>query len=142
MDGGTIKRMTGIDPLTIDQTSVTETATSDAYAAASARIGKDSAVFFEGTNPLLIGRISGVDLQVVHPRRSYRLAGRWLVELGGKQVPIPKHLLPAKSRRLIQAFAADAPSDAVPLDQVLVHRARPRPCSIVPAGPVRFAIQQ
>lgn len=105
-----LKRMSGGDPLTIDQTSVTEIATSDVYAAASGRIGKEPAVFFEGATRLLSGRIAGVDLQVVHPRRSYR-SGRpaWLVDLGGKRIPIPQRLLPANGRRLIQVFAADAP---------------------------------
>jgi hypothetical protein len=138
-----LKRMTGIDPLTIDQTSVTDIATPDAHAVAAARIGKASAIFFEGANPLLIGRIAGVDLQVVHPRRSYR-SGRpsWLVELGGKQMLIPRRLLPSKGRRLVQAFAAGAPNDAVPLDQILVTAGSPTPSLFVPAGPVRFAIQQ
>lgn len=82
---------------------------SDAYPVAAKRIGKRSPVFFEGANPLLVGRITGVDIQVVHPHRSYR-SGRpaWLADLGGKRIPIPKHLLPAKGRGLIQAFAADA----------------------------------
>ncbi|MDQ3079486.1 MAG: hypothetical protein M3R03_05750 [Pseudomonadota bacterium] len=138
-----LKRMSGVDPLTIDQTSVTDMSNArEAYEGAAARIGKSS-VFFEGADPLLIGRIAGVDLQVIHPRRSYR-SGRpaWLVDLGGKQVPIPKQLLPAKGRRLIQVFAADAPSDAVPLDQVLVTATSPAPVLFVPAGSVRFAIQQ
>jgi hypothetical protein len=138
-----LKRMTGIDPLTIDQTSVTETSAADAYAAASARIGKKPAVFFEGKNPLLIGPISGVDLQVIHPRRSYQ-SGRpaWLVELGGRKMQIPPRLMPRQGRRLIQAFAANAPSDAVPLDQVLVDGSKSSRALIVPAGPVRFAIQE
>jgi len=138
-----LKRMTGVDPLTIDQTSVTDIGTPDAHAVAAARIGKTPAVFFEGASPLLIGRIAGVDLQVVHPRRSYR-SGRpaWLIDLGGKRIPIPTHLLPAKGRRLIQLFAADAPSDAVPLDQVLVNGPSSPPVLIAPPGPVRFAIQQ
>lgn len=138
-----LKRMTGVDPLTIDQTSVTEAATSDVYAVASARIGNRPAVFFEGANPLLVGRTAGVDLQVVHPRRSYR-SGRpaWLVELGGKRISVPRRLQALKGRRLIQAFAADAPADAVPLDQVLVNRPDSRMALIVPPGPVRFAVQQ
>ena len=144
--GARLKRMTGIDPLTIDQVGVTDLSASarEAYAVASARIGKSSAVFFEDANPLVLGSLPGsVDLQVIHPRRSYR-SGRpsWLVDLGGKRIPIPKHLLPAKGPRLIQLFAANAPDDAVPLDQVLVNAGSPPPMLIAPAGPVRFAIQE
>jgi len=141
-----LKRMTGIDPLTIDQASVTDLSTNsrEAYAVAASRIGGSPAVFFEGTNPLVLGRYAGsVDLQVIHPRRSYR-SGRptWLVELGGERVPIPQRLMPVKGRRLIQVFAANAPDDAVPLDQVLVNGPIPVPVLIVPSGPVRFAIQE
>jgi len=140
-----LKRMTGVDPLTISQTSLTDlsTSASEAYEVAASRIGKRSAILFEGANPLVLGRNAGVDLQIIHPRRSYR-SGRpsWLVELGGKRLPIPRRLLPAKGRRLIQVFAADAPSDAVPLDQVLVTANSSPPVLIVPAGPVRFAVQQ
>ena len=144
--GARLKRMTGIDPLTVDQVGVTDLSSSarEAYAVASARIGKSSAVFFEGAHALMLGSLPGsIDLQVIHPRRSYR-SGRptWLIELGGKQIPIPKNLLPAKGRRLIQVFAANAPPDAVPLDQVLVNGSSSPPVLIVPAGPVRFAIQE
>ncbi len=144
--GARLKRMTGIDPLTIDQVGVTDlsASTRDAYTVASGRIGQGSAVFFEGANPLVLESLPGsIDLQVIHPRRSYR-AGRptWLAELGGKQIPVPKQLLPAKGRRLVQVFAADAPSDAVPLDQVLVTANLSPPVLFVPAGPVRFAIQE
>jgi len=138
-----LKRMTGVDPLTIDQTGVTDLRTREAYDAAASRIDRRSTVFFEGTNPLVLGVYAGsVDLQVVHPRRSYR-SGRpaWLVELGGRQLPIPRRLLPAKGRRLIQLFAANAPTDAVPLDQLLVNSASSRPVLIAPPGPVRFAMQ-
>ena len=57
-------------------------------------------------------------------------------------MPIPQRLLPAKGRRLIQVFAANAPGDAVPLDQVLVNAGSPAPSLFVPAGPIRFAIQE
>lgn len=139
-----LKRMTGVDPVTIDQTGVTDSSTYGAHSVAASRIAKSPAVFFEGSSPLVLGIYAGsVDLQVVHPRRSYRF-GRptWLVELGGKRLPIPKHLLSARGRRLIQVFAAGAPNDAVPLDQVMVSGPNSSPRLIVPTGPVRFAIQQ
>lgn len=144
--GARLKRMSGVDPLTIDQTNVTDLSSSarDAYAIAAARIGRNSTAFFEGANPLILGTLAGsVDLQVIHPRRAY-VSGRpeWLAALGGKRMLVPQRLMPAKGRRLIQVFAANAPSDAVPLDQVLVNAGSPRPALFVPAGPVRFAIQQ
>jgi hypothetical protein len=139
-----LKRMTGIDPLTIDQTGITDLRTREAHHAAAARINGRPTVFFEGTSPLVLGDYAGsVDLQVVHPRRSSR-HGRpaWLAELGGKRMPIPRRLLPPNGRRLVQVFAADAPGDAVPVDQVLVNGPSSPPLLFVLAGPVRFAIQQ
>jgi len=57
-------------------------------------------------------------------------------------MPIPRRLLPPNGRRLVQVFAADAPGDAVPVDQVLVNGPSSPPLLFVLAGPVRFAIQQ
>jgi len=138
-----LKRLTGIDPLTIDQATLTDVSARSAYDLAAGRIGDRSAIFFTQRKPLVLGRYArAVDLQVVHPRRSYRF-GRpaWLATLGGRPVPIPKDLIPAAGRRLVQVFAANAPADAVPLDQVLVKDGGAVPMLMVPPGPLRFAVQ-
>jgi hypothetical protein len=140
-----LRRMTGIDPLTIDQATIDDLSpgTRGAYDMASARIGDRSAIFFAGQRPLVLGPYaSAVDLQVVHPPRSYRF-GRpaWLATLGGKPIAIPKELLPIKGHRLIQVFPAGAPADAVPLDQVLVEAGGAVPMLMTPPGPVRFQTQ-
>jgi hypothetical protein len=139
-----LKRLTGIDPLTIDQTSLTDLASAAraAYAVAARRIGNRPSVFLEGNNPLILGRYAGaVDLQVVHPARAYRYGRpQWLVEMGGTPLAIPKELRPTSGRRLIQVFAADAPPDAVPLDQIVVQAGAPLPMLFAPAVPVRFTI--
>lgn len=152
-DGGTtewmaarLKRMTGIDPLTIDQTTVTElfAPTRQSYISAAFRIGKRDGVLFKDGNPLVLGQYRGaVDLQVVHPRRAYR-DGRptWLADLGGKPLAIASNLLPFSGRRLVQAFFAGTPTDAVPFDQVIVDAGHPRAMLVVPEGKIRFAIQQ
>lgn len=141
-----LKHMTGIDPLTIDQTGLSEIVPGAraAWTLAAARIGDRDAVLFAGKQPLVLGQYAGaVDLQVVHPRRAYR-DGRptWLTTLGGTSVAVPAKLLPTSGRRLIQAYAAGAPDDAVPLDQVLVEAGKPVPMLMLPPGPVRFAVQQ
>lgn len=140
-----LKRMTGIDPLTIDQATITDLSvwTRGPYDLTAHRIGDRSAIFFSAGKPLVLGKYAGaVDLQVIHPARSYRF-GRptWLTTLGGKPLLIPKDLLPLRGRRLIQVFAANAPADAVPLDQVLVEAGGNVPMLMVPAGPVRFQAQ-
>lgn len=138
-----LKRMTGIDPLTIDQATLTDVSARSAYDLAAARTGDRPAIFFAGRKPLILGLYAeAVDLQVVHPRRAYRF-GRptWLAALGGVPVPIPKDLLPATGRRLVQAFAANAPPDAVPLDQVLVDGRGALPVLMTPPEPLRFEVQ-
>jgi len=138
-----LKRKTGIDPLTIDQATLTDISARSAYDLAAARVGDRPAIFFAGRKPMVLGLYAGaVDLQVVHPRRSYRV-GRpaWLAALGGRPVPIPKDLVPATGRRLIQTFAATAPADAVPLDQVLVEGDGAMPMLMVPPAPLRFEVQ-
>lgn len=139
-----LKRMTGVDPLTIDQATLTDVSARSAYDLAAARIGDRPAIFFAGRKPLVLGLYAkAVDLQVVHPRRAYRF-GRpaWLAALGGQPVPIPKDLVPATGRRLVQVFAANAPADAVPLDQVLVENGAVMPMLIAPPEPLRFEVQR
>lgn len=140
-----LKRATGIDPLTIDQTTLTDLSPQAraAYPLAAAKVGRADGVLFADGRPLVLGPYAGaVDLQVVHPARSYA-HGRpaWLAALGGRPVAVPSALLPATGERLIQAFAADAPADAVPLDQVLVAAGRPAPRLMLPRVKVRYATQ-
>ncbi|EZP55148.1 hypothetical protein [Sphingomonas sp. RIT328] len=140
-----LKRMTGIDPLTIDQTTLTEesVATRASYEAAAARVQDRDGILFRRDAPLVLGPYAGaVDLQVIHPRRSYRF-GRpvWLSDLGGQPLAVPATLLPAAGYRLIQVFAASAPADAVPLDQIVVRAGSPPARLFAPPGPVRFAVQ-
>lgn len=140
-----LKQLTGIDPLTIDQTTMSDLqpAMRDAYPLAAAKVGSRAGVLFAGGRPLLLGRTAATDLQVVHPARRYRY-GRptWLAALGGRPVAVPPALLPPTGERLLQAFAADAPADAVPLDQVLVTAGAPAPRLMLPRGVrVRYATQ-
>ncbi len=52
---------------------------------------------------------------------------------------VPRDLLPKTGRRLIQAFASDAPADAVTLDQVLVTANSPAPKLMLRTKRVRYA---
>jgi hypothetical protein len=142
-----LKRLSGIDPLVIDQVELGETPAdrpdANLYAIASKKVGKESVALFTGSQPLVIGLLAGgVDLQVVHPPRE-RAAGRpaWLAQLGRAPVSIPKDLLPASGTRLVQAFLADEAEDAIPIDQVLVHAGREPPKLMLPKARVRYAVQ-
>ncbi|WP_312488105.1 hypothetical protein [Sphingomonas sp.] len=140
-----LKQMSGIDPLTIDQTRLSELASNarPALQVAAPRLHGKPVVFFEGDRPMILGSAEdSVDLQIVHPPRRY-VKGRpdWLANLGGRPRAIPRDLLPKRGARLIQAFAADASDDAVPLDQVLVEAGKPVPVLMVPNVPIRFVTQ-
>ena len=73
------------------------------------------------------------------PLRARRRRPAWLVDLGGRQISISRHLLPIQGRQLVQGFAANAPSDAVPLCQVLVTAECRLPS--IRALPVRFVLR-
>lgn len=142
-----LKKMAGVDPLTIDQASLNETANRgsgrEAHRIASQGVRARSAILLEKGSPLVYGQYGGaVDLQVVHPRTTC-IAGRpdWLMGLGRRPKAIPRRLLPRSGRRLVQAFAKNAPPNAVPLDQVIVEAGRPPPRLMLPDQPVRYQVQ-
>ncbi|KQM64293.1 hypothetical protein ASE75_09915 [Sphingomonas sp. Leaf17] len=140
-----LKAMTGIDPLTIDQTTLNPYGSGSPllYAAAADRIGTRPAVLVNGGKPLVVGQYRGhVDLQVAHPA-TRRIGGRpdWLAAMGRTPTPIPATLVPTKGTRLIQAFVAREANDAVPVDQVLVTAGQPVPMLMLPEAPVRYAVQ-
>lgn len=140
-----LKRMTGIDPLTIDQTSVDETradwrAYRDLFAPRMR--GRPVIPFLDGA-PMVEGNYAGaVDFQIIHPPlRLLRGRPDWMRRIGRRPVEIPRHLLPARGRRLVQAFAAEEPADAIPLDQIVVEAGRPAPPLMLPRRRVRWAVQ-
>lgn len=141
-----LKRMTGVDPLTIDQTGISDTSRELAMREAHALVatsGDRSTVLLQGGRPVLFGEYADVvDLQVIHPRRSY-VSGRprWLARMGRKPTDVPRAYLPTTGRRLVQAFAADAPPDAVPLDQVIVEAGVKPPKMMLPVARVRYEVQ-
>src|SRR5690606_27021613 len=119
--------LTDLDPLTIDQTEVSEVALRPQgralHRALASRSRGGPMVFMKGDTPVATGRLGeATDLQVVHP---YVIAvdGRpdYLRETGRRPIAIPQELLPAEGRRLVQVFAAGEAPDAIPLDQVLVR---------------------
>lgn len=143
-----LARLTGLDPLTIDQTDVGEVATSlqgrALHAALAERVGEGPVIFMKDGAPLAIGRLGeATDLQVVHPLVT-AVDGRpdWLRDTGRIAVTIPARLLPSRGRRLVQAFVAGEAADAVPLDQALVTAGQKPPVLYVPeSAEIRWAVQ-
>lgn len=142
-----LKRVTGIDPLTIDQAGLSSLPMNrpdaDLYAIAAPKAQGQSMVLMRHGQPLVVGLLAGsVDLQVVHPP-TVQAGGRpdWLTIMQRKPAPVPQELLPASGMRLVQAFVAGEEEDAIPIDQVLVSAGTAAPMLMLPSQPVRYAVQ-
>jgi hypothetical protein len=132
-----LKSLSGLDPLTIDQTSLTDPLQgSDAAEYLKSAIALNPAVthksFVLGSRNKrhefrVAGQYAGdVDIQVLHPP-TVMVRGRpdWLSMDGyRRELSIPEDLWPKSGRRLIQAFLANerakSGSRAIPLDQIVV----------------------
>lgn len=147
-----LKRLTGIDPLTIDQTTLFQQYDTqrqfDLYQAAlKKQPGNKAFVLMSGENTYLKLAIpeARVDMQVVHP--VYRIdakTGRpsWLSSMAGfTPYPIPKELLPEKGQRAIYAYHLKDPLDAIPADVIVVEAGKPAPKLMLPKGEFRFAVE-
>lgn len=140
-----LKRMSGIDPLTIDQTALSPLGGGNPalYALVAPRLRGRTAMLIANGAPLVLGEYAGkVDLQVAHPVAT-RIDGRpdWLRSMGRRPVAIPAHLIPQKGTRLIKAFIAAEAEDAVPVDQVLVTAGKPLPKLMLPPGRIRYEVE-
>lgn len=142
-----LRKLTGIDPLTIEQTALAEDSSSragrEAWALAAPKLRRTSVLRLDG-NPYAFGPYANaIDLQVVHPPTRLR-DGRptWLAAMGRRPHAIPPALLGNRGRRLVQAFLAEEPDDAVPVDQVLVEAGDPVPKLMLPARRIRYAVQE
>jgi len=143
-----LARLTGIDPLTIDQTGLSEYDANPRvralYARLVPRVGNSPKVFLTDGQATISGQMNGaVDLQVVHPPIEM-IGGRpnWLQRTDRRAVRVPSRLLPKKGSRLVQVFVVGEASDAVPVDQVLVTAGREAPLVYLPPDKkVRWAVQ-
>lgn len=141
-----LKKMTGVDPLTVDQANFGEAVRHrwgrEAQALAAPRIRKASVLRLGGEYVKVGDYAHAVDLQVFQPGTQF-VHGRptWLMQMGRAARPVPSGLLPSEGRRLVQAFLADEGEDSIPIDQVLVEAGKPVPRLMLPRRPVRYAVQ-
>jgi hypothetical protein len=145
-----LARASGLDPLTIDQTELTEHSKPQAehsiYQAALDQFKPDQPVVLENADgqPQVFGQYKGkVDMQVLHPRTVFENERPNWLGFGGLRsaVQIPKELLKFPERILVQAFRADEGEDAIPFDQVLVIPKRPVPKLLLEPGAYRLRVQ-
>jgi hypothetical protein len=120
-----LKRITGIDPLTVDQREhVPAECLSEGLlrrGTLASRFG--DVVLKQSRRPFAFGSYRGaVDLHVLHLPVA-PISGRpaWMTQVGRRPLRVPAALLGGNSRKLIQAFAPGASQDAVPIDQILVE---------------------
>jgi hypothetical protein len=140
-----LKRLSGIDPLTIDQTVLSPLSGGNPalYALVAPRLRGRPAMLMADSAPLVVGRFAGkVDLQIAHPV-AVRVDGRpdWLRSMGRRPVAVPANLIPVQGTRLIKAYIATEAEDAVPVDQVLVTAGKPLPKLMLPPGRIRYEVE-
>jgi hypothetical protein len=149
--GEYLRRMTGLDMLHVDQLRFYEHPDPEdenpLYRHLLAKSGSTAPFVLknkDGSNLLLRGLAGRVDMLVVFPRYGMR-DGRpgWMTSLAGREPrDIPPSLLPTSGRRLIKAYRAGAPDDAVPADVVLVEANKPVPKLMLPKGEYRYSFEE
>jgi hypothetical protein len=145
-----LARASGLDPLTIDQTELTEHSKPQAehsmYQAALDQFKPDQPVVLENADgqPQVFGQYKGkVDMQVLHPRTVFENERPNWLRFNGLRTPvqIPTELLKFSERVLVQAFRTDEGEDAIPFDQVLVVSKRSVPKLLLEPGTYRLRVQ-
>ncbi len=100
-----LKEKTGIDPLTISQTSCRGGGRTDRFSALPADLAA-------GT----------FDLVIDHPdARFVRGRPAWRLRMGDRPVSIPRSLRPTSGWRVIEARSEGEPTDSVPMDRVAIR---------------------
>ena len=144
---------TGIDPLCIDQTELTEPLSGSPYQTLPDAVfvgnSEESLVLVNRTknSDYWVGeQYKGkVDMQVIHrPVKIVNGRPDWMSMRGYRRPhTISPELLPTKGRRLIQAFVENENAGSVPMDQIVVSADNSlAPILMLPLGRYRFQYQE
>jgi hypothetical protein len=135
-----LKRLTGIDPLTLYSPAMTERLTREEedprYVDATSRgLVRRPTIFADGAGGLL-GSAGSFDAYVFFPRT--RLVGGrpdWMArEMGRRRVSVPPALRGGRGLRLVQVYEEGEPASAVPVDQVLIKEGDGDKALMLPKG--------
>ncbi|NYE63806.1 hypothetical protein FHW58_005040 [Duganella sp. 1224] len=147
-----LRQMTGLDPLTIDQTTMmahTDRAAEHPLYAAALRQPHETPFVLrtpDGGYAVFGSYRSAVDMQVVHPRYGVDAdSGRaaWLRTLSGfHAAEAPAAMRNAEAPSYVYAYPQGQPENAVPVDVVRLTPGLPAPKLMLPDGQFRFTIQQ
>jgi hypothetical protein len=139
-----LKDLTGINPLTIDQTGLSQYVRPALHAQVAPAAGTQPVILFDGSDAVRIGANgSAMDLQIVHPPIT-AIGGRpdWLGRTGRNPVSVPIELMPKDGRRIVKVVVPGELRDAVPIDIVLVTAGDEPPLVYVPTdGEFDWAVQ-
>lgn len=137
------REMTGLDPLTVDQTGLDEGGPRSErrnYAPMLAALRPTGPVIPYDETGIPFSTAPGYDLAVLHPRATSR-SGRpaWRLRGGARKlVRMPaawrEALAAAQGPLLAQAFVPGEPEPRVPVDQFLIRRGREVPAFVLGAG--------
>jgi hypothetical protein len=135
-----LKRLTGIDPLTVYAPSMSQRLTAEEedplYRFATSRgLVKEPTIFVRSDEGRLLGS-SSFDAYIFWPRITIE-DGRpdWMrAALGRKRALIPRRLLGGRGMRLVQAFREGDPASAIPVDQVIITTSSDPKALMLPAG--------
>ena len=135
-----LKRLTGIDPLTVYAPTMSQRLTSDEedplYRFATSRgLVKQPTIFVNRTEGRLLGSGS-FDAYIFWPRMKVE-DGRpdWMsLALGRERTRIPPQLLSGRGMRLVQAFREGDPASTIPVDQVILDESDYRKALMLPKG--------
>lgn len=138
------RAMSGIDPLTVDQTALGERST-PAYEHPAYRAAADAGLLADGP-VLLLGPDDrplrpagfGVDLEVLTPRTTYEEGRPGWMTLGGRRVPTDISTPLCLDRTcFVEVRIPDEPLEAVPLDRAEATGRRSVRLFLPPGQPVR-----
>lgn len=139
-----LKRSTGQDPLTINQTAGTprSTAALDApqyRSVASAFVLTTETVLRDDKGNFLSQ--PGYDLAVFHPRDAKPTARPGWLSMEGYRQAHEIELPTPKARMMVRAFLADEPTGSIPMDQMLIPPGTDRVVLMLPRGEYRIDAQ-
>lgn len=148
-----LKHMTGLDPLTIDQTVMMARSKPEAepgiYGKAVARETRLSPFVLRapgGGYEVFGSSRFKADMQVVHPRYGMDGAtGRaaWLQSLAGfKPLAVPQELYPEAGAQWVFAHLAGQPADSVPADVVKLEAGKPAPQFMLRPGSYSYSVRK
>lgn len=150
--GWHFKQITGIDPLTIDQTQMSERSRPESETAifryAVKKWNYSEPTVFQSEKEKYWSE-SGYDLTVFHPRSVYKtIRPTWLQVKGTRKtskIDFKKLNLRVGNKQfggtepiLVQAFYANESADAVPFDQIILYPNQEVPVLMLPNGNFRI----